>query len=66
MNKHFKKADELIRTSTKDLNGLLGGNEEDISCFNPQALDTAIDLLIEARGCMSIGRLIDRHSRMES
>lgn len=56
MNIHFVKAERLVEQVRKKLKGILGEDGEDISCYNPSALDTSIFDLIEAKTEMALGR----------
>lgn len=56
MNYWFMEADTLVRDTIKRLNIILENDGEDISYYNPEALDKSIINLINARSSMAIGR----------
>jgi hypothetical protein len=59
MNKHFQKAETLLKEVVGGLIYILGKDGEDISYFNPQAVDPCIDKLIQVRCHMTLGRKED-------
>ncbi len=63
MNTHFKHAEKLIKDAVTDLESVLGKDKENISCFNPIALDSAIANLIEARSHMAVGAEVLIHNQ---
>ena len=59
MNQFFQNADKLVREAISDLEVLLGKDGDDISSYNPVAIDAAIGNLIKARSQIAIGRYLD-------
>ncbi len=49
MNKYHQQAEQLVRRVIKDLQRLLPCDGEDISCYNPCAVDTSIMDLVDVR-----------------
>jgi len=49
MNKHHQQAEQLVRKVLEDLQRLLPRDGEDISCFNPCAVDDSILDLAKVR-----------------
>jgi hypothetical protein len=53
MHKYHKQAEERVQSVIEGLQLLMPRDGEDISCYNPAALDLAIRLLIDAKVLMA-------------
>ena len=57
LSKNHQQAEQLVREVIEDLQRLLPHDGEDISCYNPCAVDAAIMNLVKVR------TLLDRETR---